>query len=58
MVATMRALTVAAAPLGALLAGGLGEGLGVRMGLGCIAAGALVLAVAGVSGTRLRHVKD
>jgi len=58
MVATMRALTVAAAPLGALLAGALGEGFGVRAGLGCIAAGAVLLAVAGVWGTRLLHVKE
>ncbi len=58
MVATMRALTVAAAPLGALLAGALGEGFGVRAGLGCIAAGAVMLAAASVFGTRLRHAKD
>lgn len=58
MVATMRALTVAAAPLGAVLAGALGEGFGVREGLGCIAAGAIVLAAATVYGTRLRQVKD
>ena len=58
MVATMRALTVAAAPLGALLAGALGEGFGVRAGLACIAAGAAALSVATVFGTRLRDVKD
>ena len=58
MVATMRALTVAAAPLGALLAGALGEGLGVREGLACIAAGAVMLAAGGVFGTRLRHAKE
>ena len=58
MVATMRALTVAAAPLGAVLAGALGEGLGVREGMGGIAAGAVVLAVATVYGTSLRQVKD
>ncbi|MGG7607751.1 MFS transporter [Massilia sp. BKSP1R2A-1] len=58
MVATMRALTVAAAPLGALLAGALGEGFGVRAGLACIAAGAVALSVATVFGTRLRDVKD
>ena len=58
MVATMRALTVAAAPLGAVLAGALGEGLGVREGMGGIAAGAVVLAAATVYGTRLRQVKD
>lgn len=58
MVATMRALTVAMAPLGALLAGALGEGFGVREGLGCIAAGALLLAAGGVFGTRLRDAKE
>ncbi|WP_229423084.1 MFS transporter [Telluria aromaticivorans] len=57
MVATMRALTVAAAPLGALLAGALGEGFGVREGLACIAIGAVVLAAGGVFGTRLRDAK-
>ena len=58
MVATMRALTVAAAPLGALLAGGLGEGFGVRAGLGCIAAGAVLLAAGGVFGTRLKEARE
>lgn len=58
MVATMRALTVAAAPLGALLAGALGEGFGVRAGLGCIAAGAVLLAAGGVFGTRVREAKE
>ncbi|MFC0254568.1 MFS transporter [Massilia consociata] len=58
MVATMRALTVATAPLGALLAGALGEGFGVRTGLGCIAGGALLLAAGGVFGTRLKDAKE
>lgn len=58
MVATMRSLTVAAAPLGALAAGALAERFSVRTGLACVALGALVLAVAGVAGTRLRHVND
>lgn len=58
MVATMRALTVAAAPLGALLAGALGEGFGVREALACIAAGAVMLAAGGVVGTGLRAAKD
>lgn len=57
MVATMRALTVAAAPLGALLAGALGERFGVRAGLGCIAAGALLLAAGGVFNTRLKEAE-
>ncbi|WP_082493665.1 MFS transporter [Massilia sp. Leaf139] len=58
MVATMRSLTVATAPVGALAAGALAERFSVRTGLVCVAAGALVLAVAGVAGTRLRHVND
>jgi len=58
MVATMRSLTVAAAPLGALLAGTLAERFSVRIGLVCVAAGALVLAVGAVTATRLRDVKD
>lgn len=58
MVATMRSLTVAAAPLGALLAGALAERFGVRVGLVCVAAGALLLAMGAVAGTRLRDVKD
>lgn len=57
MVATMRALTVAAAPLGALLAGALGESFGVREGLGCIAAGAVLLAAGGVFVTHLKEAK-
>jgi predicted MFS family arabinose efflux permease len=58
MVATMRSLTVASAPLGALAAGALAERFSVRAGLVCIAAGAIVLAVTAVVGTRLRHVND
>lgn len=58
MVATMRSLTVASAPVGALAAGALAERFSVRTGLVCIAAGAIVLAVAAVAGTRLRHVND
>ena len=56
MVATMRSLTVAMAPLGALLAGALAERFGVRIGLVCVAAGAVVLAFGAVAGTRLREV--
>ena len=58
MVATMRSLTVASAPLGALAAGALAERFSVRTGLACVAGGALVLAIAAVAGTRLRHVND
>jgi predicted MFS family arabinose efflux permease len=58
MVATMRSLTVASAPLGALAAGAIAERFSVRTGLVCVALGAIVLAVAAVAGTRLRHVND
>jgi len=58
MVATMRSLTVASAPLGALAAGALAERFNVRMGLMCVAAGAVLLAVVAVYGTRLRRVND
>lgn len=58
MVATMRALTVATAPLGALAAGALAERFSVRAGLMCIAAGGLLLATGAVCATRLGQVKD
>ena len=58
MTSTMRFLTVATAPLGAAGAGMLGEHFGVRGGLGFVAAGALLLTLGTVLGTRLRHVKD
>jgi MFS family permease len=43
MISTMRFLTVAIAPLGALTAGYLGEHFGVRTGLACVAAGSIAL---------------
>jgi MFS family permease len=58
MVATVRFLSVATAPLGALAAGTLAERFSVRTGLTCIAVGAVALAVVAVCGTRLRHVND
>ena len=58
MVATMRCITVAMAPIGALAAGALAERFSVRVGLVCVAAGAILLAVATVAGTRLRHAND
>jgi MFS family permease len=58
MVSTMRCITMAAAPLGALAAGALAERFSVRTGLACVAAGALALAVATVFGTRLRAARD
>jgi hypothetical protein len=58
MTSTMRFLTVATAPLGAAGAGMLGEHFGVRAGLGFVAAGAMLLTVGTLAGTRLRQVKD
>jgi predicted MFS family arabinose efflux permease len=43
MVSTMRFLTVAVAPVGALTAGYLGEHFSVRTGLACVAAGGIAL---------------
>ena len=57
MTSTMRFLTVATAPLGALAAGWVAEHFGVRNGLACIAAGSIVLTVAMVWGTPLRSVR-
>lgn len=58
MTSTMRFLTVAMAPVGAAGAGLLGERLGVRGGLGVVAAGAILLTIATLFATRLRHVRD
>lgn len=58
MTSTMRFLTVASSPLGALLAGVVGEHFGVRLALAGVAAGGIVLALTMVFGTQLRHVKD
>jgi hypothetical protein len=58
MTSTMRFLTVAMAPLGAAGAGLLGEHFGVRGGLTFVAAGAILLTLGTLLGTRLRHVKD
>jgi MFS-type transporter involved in bile tolerance (Atg22 family) len=58
MTSTMRFLTVATAPLGAAGAGMLGEHLGVRGGLTVVAAGAILLTLRTLFGTRLHHVKE
>lgn len=58
MTSTMRFLTVATAPLGALAAGALAERFSVRSALACIAAGAAMLTLASVLSTRLRRAKD
>ncbi|MFL6673795.1 MAG: MFS transporter [Massilia sp.] len=58
MVATMRFLTVAMAPVGALATGALAERFSVRIGLACVAAGAVALLLAAVFTGGLRDVKD
>lgn len=58
MVSTMRFLTVATAPLGALAAGAVADRFSVRTGLACVAVGAVALAAWMVLGTSLRSVKD
>ncbi|MES2295702.1 MAG: MFS transporter [Pseudomonadota bacterium] len=58
MVSTMRFLTVAVAPLGALAAGYIGDHFGVRSGLACVAAGAIALTLWMVLMSPLRSVKD
>ncbi|MBW8902063.1 MAG: MFS transporter, partial [Massilia sp.] len=49
--------TVATAPVGAAGAGALAERLGVRGGLAVVAAGALLLTLATLFGTRLQRIK-
>jgi len=58
MTSTMRFLTVATAPLGAAGAGMLGEHFGVRGGLAFVAAGAILLTMGTLFGTRLHHVNE
>jgi MFS family permease len=58
MVSTMRFLTVATAPLGALAAGIVADHFSVRTGLACVAIGAVALAVSMLLGSDLRKVKD
>lgn len=58
MVSTMRFLTVATAPLGALAAGAVADLYSVRTALACVAAGAIALTAWMVSYTTLRQIKD
>lgn len=58
MTATMRFFTVAAAPIGAVLAGVAGETLGLRVTLGVLGAGVIVLVVALYVMSGLRHIPD
>lgn len=58
MISTMRFLTVATAPLGALAAGAIAEHFSVRIGLACVAACALALTLAMVLASPLRTVRS
>ncbi len=58
MVATMRFLTVATAPLGAMAAGAVAERYGVRTSLACIAATCVALTATMALASPLRTVKD
>jgi hypothetical protein len=57
MTTTMRFMTVSTAPVGASIAGLLGERLGVRGGLSVVAASALLLTLITLFGTRLQRVR-
>lgn len=57
MISTMRFLTVAVAPLGALAAGYAGDHLGVRPALYCIAVGGVLLAAGTVASRAIRSVR-
>lgn len=57
MISTMRFLTVATAPLGALAAGYVAEHIGIRTALACVAAGGLALTVALTLARPLRAVR-
>ncbi|MGZ3185137.1 MAG: MFS transporter [Telluria sp.] len=58
MISTMRFLTVATAPLGALLAGVIADHFGVRTGLAVVAIGALALTVWLLGFTSVRTVRQ
>lgn len=58
MVQTMRFLTVATAPVGALAGGAVADRYSVRTGLACVAVGAVLLAAGMMFGSRLRKVND
>jgi hypothetical protein len=58
MVSTMRFLTIAVAPLGALTAGYLGEHFSVRTGLACVAVGAIVLTACMAVSASLREAEQ
>jgi len=57
MIATMRFLTVATAPVGAVAAGALADHFGIRAGMACIGAGGIGLTLAMVFASPLRTVR-
>jgi hypothetical protein len=57
MISTMRFLTVAMAPIGAMLAGALAEHFGIRSALACIAGGGIVLTASMIWLSPLRSVR-
>jgi MFS family permease len=58
MTATMRFLTVAAAPLGAFGSGWIAEHMGIRTGLAVIAGCCIGLSILLLFGSPLRHIRD
>lgn len=57
IISTMRFLTVATAPLGAMAAGVIADQLGVRTGMACVGAGGLLLMVALIASPHVRGVR-
>lgn len=57
MIATMRFLTVATAPLGAMAAGYLADRHGVRAGMACVGACGVLLAAAMIASPHIRSVR-
>ncbi|MES2743353.1 MAG: MFS transporter [Pseudomonadota bacterium] len=57
MISTMRFLTVATAPLGALAAGAVAQHFSIRTGLACVAAGGVALTAAMLCFSPLRSVR-
>jgi hypothetical protein len=57
MTSTMRFLTVATAPVGALAAGAVAEHFSIRTGMACVAAGGVALTIALVMSKPIREVR-
>ncbi|MTV55343.1 MFS transporter [Massilia buxea] len=57
MISTMRFLTIAVAPLGALAAGAVADSFGVRTALACIAAGSVLLTAGLFASRAIRSVR-